>query len=104
MRAGNQLARRFVEPDVAIGAETEDLEVDPTLPPDRRLVALALAQRIPGSTIQKVDLPRRHLHAIEEMALHERAIAVRVATSQPLELVEIECRDGCQVDTARAVE
>ena len=56
MRAGAQLARRLVEADVTVGANTEDLNVDPAGVRDFRLVAIALLFQIRCRAVQKTDV------------------------------------------------
>ena len=61
MRSRLERGPRLVEPDVAVGADAEDLQVDPTCRGDLPLVPRTLVCRVVRRAIQKVDALRRKL-------------------------------------------
>src|SRR4051794_36058523 len=98
MRTRLERGRRLVETDVPVGADAEDLDVDPAGLSDGLFVALALRLRIRRRTIEEVDLSGRQLDTVEEMVGHEPAIAPRVRVADPEKLVEVEGREPRQVE------
>ena len=89
--------RRFIEPDVSVGTQAEDLEVDAAGSGDGALVAGAFLDRIRRRAVEEIDLLRPELDAIEEVGVHEAAIAGGVARREAPELVEIEGRHAREV-------
>ena len=79
VRSRNQRRGGLVESDVAVGAEAENLQVDPAGAIDRALVAIAFTRRVARRPIQKVNSPQLQVDVIEEMALHERTVAAPIA-------------------------
>src|SRR4029079_12499863 len=104
VRARDQRARRLVETDVAVHAQSEDLQADAPRPLDRALVAAAFPFDIVGHAVQKLNPAARQVDAIEEMALHERAIAARIARRETEKLVEVERRRAAEVGAACLVQ
>src|SRR5262245_44371243 len=98
MRARDERVRRLVEADVTVRAEPEDLQVDAACALDRSLVARALGGRVARHPVQEMDLSRRHVHVIEEMPTHERAVAAGIRRRETDEFVEIERRRLREID------
>jgi hypothetical protein len=98
------LARRLVEPDVAVHAETQNLDVDAAGPRDGAFVSHALGTRIPGRAVKEVDPRRVEVHAIEQVPAHEGVIAAGIARCDTQKLVEVERDDLPKIGTAIGVE
>ena len=94
MRARGQLARRLVEPDVTVGADSEDDEVDSAGGGDRAFVALALGVEIGGAAVEEPDVLGRDVDVREEVLVHETAIAAGSVGAQADEFIEIEGADA----------
>ena len=88
---------------MAVGAEAEELQVDPARAANRALVAFALGRDVSHRAVQKMDPPRREIDVVEQMPLHEGAIAARIATVEAEELVEVEGRGAAKTRAAGAV-
>lgn len=104
MGVGDEPVRRLVESDVAVGAQTEHLQIDPAGTCNRALVAFALPCGVRGQSIQEVDVPRVHIHLIQEVAAHERLKAPRIVAGNAEEFVEAENGGTAEVDTPMAVQ
>ncbi len=100
VRPRGQHRPRLVETDVAVGADAEDLDVDAARVRDRLFVARALAIRIGGRAVQKVDLIGAKIHAAEQVLVHEPAVAARVRRPDAEELVEVERPCGGEIGAA----
>src|SRR5687768_1937950 len=90
MRQGAELPRGLVEADVAVGADSQDLNVDTTGVGDRSLVTVALLIQVRRRAVQKVDVLGWNASRTEEMRLHELPVAAGVRTIEPDELIQIE--------------
>src|SRR5262249_55745064 len=91
--------RWLVEADVAVLTEAEDFEIDAARPPHRALVARTLASDVTRRAVEEMDALRVQVDVIEEVRVHERAIAVRITGAEAEELIEVECRRVREVDT-----
>jgi hypothetical protein len=103
MRCRSQRDARLVEADVSVAAEAEQQQVDPPRAPDRAFVPAALLFQIRGPAVQEVNAARLQVDVIEEMAVHEAALAARVGARDPDELVQVERGHAREIDGARAV-
>ena len=106
MRARDERPGRLVEADVAVHAEPEDLQVDAAGAFDRALVAIAFALDLPpgaDGAVQKVDAAGRQVDVIEQVLLHERAVAPRIVRADAEELVEVERRRAAEIGAAGGV-
>src|SRR5256885_15115007 len=90
MRTCLERSCRFVEPDMAVRAEAEYLQVNPSQLIDQRFVSKAFALDVGGSSIQKMNVLWRNVHPAEQMLLHERAIASPIGRRQTVELIEVQ--------------
>ena len=88
----------LVEAYVAVGSQTENLNIDPADSRDRALVAPALSLDVAGAAVERVCSPPGDVDVIEQMRAHEAVIAGGILTAQPEELVEIERRHACEID------
>src|SRR5262249_59395575 len=104
VRARSERAAGFVEADVTVGPEPENQQADAAGAANRPLVALALRAAVTHRAVQKMDPPRGQVHVIEQMPLHERAIAPRVAALEAEKLVEVERRRAAEIDAAPPIE
>ena len=100
MRARIEHGARFVEADMAVGADAEDLDVDAASLGDGPFIAKALLVRIGGAD-EKVDPPRVEVGVAEEVLLHEPAVRAGDVRVQADELVEVEGRRLGPVETSR---
>src|SRR5438105_5174065 len=92
MCAHRQLVAGFVEADVAVAADAEQLQIDAAGGDDRGLIALAFSVQIVGPAIKEMNSLGADVNAIEEMTLHESTEASRVTSVDASEFVEIEGR------------
>ncbi len=97
MGSGLKGGPRLVETDVPVGADAENLHVDPARVRDRTLVARALFRRIARGTVQEMNPLGREVHAVEEVRVHEGAKAAGVVGRDPHELIEVEGRRAREV-------
>src|SRR5687768_16344583 len=93
MRVRAQPVRGLVETDVTIRADAEDLQVDAVCVGDLRLIPAALGFEIRSPTIEHPDVRGIDRDVIEQLRLHERAIAAGLTAVDPHELIEIEGAD-----------
>ena len=97
MRGGDQRRARLIEADVTVRAKSENQQIESASASDLPLVAEAFRLRVGGGAIQKVNLARRQVDVIEQVTLHERAIAARIGRREPDEFVEVEGRGPAEV-------
>ncbi len=100
MRGGCQGAPRLVEADVAVHPEAEDQQVHAPGARDAALVPRTLGGGVVRRAVEEVNPPRGEVHVIEEMPLHERAVAARVVSRNPEEFIEVEGGDPREVGAA----
>ena len=89
-RARGQRGSRLVEPDVPIGADADDLQVDPPHRADLFLVSLAEAGDIGRIAVGDVDVLPADVDVAEEILPHERDVGLRVVFGQADVFVEVE--------------
>lgn len=99
-----QGGRGLIEAYVAVGSQTENLNVDPADSRDRALVAPALSLDVAGTAVERVCSSPGDVDVIEQMRAHEAVIAGGILTAQPEELVEIERRHACEIDVVCRVQ
>src|SRR6185437_4245198 len=75
-------ARRLVEGDVAVGADAQDLEVDPAALRDALLVPLAEGWVVAGRPRGNIDVVSGNVYVLEEVLVHEIVVALRVIRRQ----------------------
>src|ERR687889_2739021 len=97
MRPGLQRAGRLVESDMTVGANPEHLQIDPPCIRNLTFVSQTLCLGIRGGAVEKMTVFRSDVHAIEEMRLHEAAVAPGVRAGNAEELIEIERHDAREV-------
>ena len=85
-----QTLGRLVEADVAVGADAENLQIDAAGRGDRRFVAPALRLQVGSAAVEHADVGGIDRDVIEQLRLHERAIAARVIAVEAGELIEVE--------------
>src|SRR4051812_22313918 len=103
---GTRLQRRggFVEADVPVGAKAEHQQIDAAGAVNAALVPSALRGGISRGAVQEVNAAPRQVDMVEQMPIHEGAVAARIARADADEFVEIEGRGPREVRTARAVQ
>ena len=72
--------------------EPEDLQIDAAGAFDRALVAPHSARQVGRWPVEEMNPARRQVDVVEEMPLHERAIAARIRRRDADELIEVERR------------
>src|SRR6184192_3682034 len=98
MRSRDERGIGLVEADMPVGPEPQDQQIDAAGARDGAFVACAHSGQIARGAVEEMDAPARQVDVIEEVALHERAVAARVCCGYAEELVEIERRRSGEVD------
>ena len=85
----------FVESDVAVGANAEDLEVDPTSFDDGGFIGatIGIEVRVSNGAVRDVDVVGEDVDVIEELLMHELPVAVWIGAIQAKVFVEVEGGD-----------
>src|SRR5262245_42071329 len=89
-----QIVARFVESDVAVGPNAEQLQVDAARGGDRGFVSIAFGVQVGSDTIQKVDSFSTEVDAVEQVTLHEGPEASWIPAVYAGEFVKIERGDA----------
>ena len=63
-----QFVGRFVEADVTVGADAENLQVDAAGSGDRRFVSTAFGRSVGGQAVEEVDASGLQVHAARRSA------------------------------------
>ena len=79
----------LVERDVSVAADAEHLDVDAAGLLDLGLVGLALLRRILGESVEDVGVGELDVDLLEEVLVHEVAVALVVRAGEPVVLVEV---------------
>src|SRR5262245_56950089 len=95
-----QRARRLVEADVPVQSQAQDLQTDAAGSLDRAFVAFAFAPDVACRAVEKMNAAPGKVDVIEQMPLHERAVAVRIVCAEADELVEVERRGSAEISGA----
>src|ERR1051325_1810294 len=103
-RARRQRAGGLVESDVPVGADAEDLDVDPAALGDAALVPLAKRGIVAGRAGRDVDVLRLDVDVPEKVLVHEVVIALRMIHVQSNVLVEIERRRAREIELPLLVQ
>src|SRR5206468_9605930 len=74
MRARDEGDVGLVEPDVPVGPEPEDQQIDAARARDGAFVAGAHGGEIARRAVEEMDAPARQVDVVEEVTLHERAV------------------------------
>src|SRR5262245_63713975 len=90
VRRRDQRARGFVEADVPVETQPENLEIDAASSLNRPLVADAFLGEIHRRAVQQMSPADVEVDVIEQVPAHETVIAARIVVRQPGELVEVE--------------
>src|ERR1700747_3637373 len=89
--AGSEAGGRFVEADVAVAADTKNLDVNAAGGFDGLFVLRAVGVVVSGDgAIGNVDIFRREIHMRKEILLHKKMEALRVGSAQSQIFIEIE--------------
>src|SRR5438552_2164394 len=99
-----QRARRLIEGDVAVGADAQDLQVDPAAFRDTLLVPFAEGGVVAGRPGGNIDVLPRDVHLPEEVLIHEVVVALWMIRGQTDVFVEVERRHAREVDLPRLVQ
>ena len=82
-RAAAQRRARLVEGDVAVAADAQHLQVDAAFVGDHPFVLLAIGLEIQSPAVGHVRVARVDVDVIEQVLLHEVAIALRMRAARP---------------------
>ena len=82
-----ELAAGLIKADVAVTAHAQQLQVGAAQATDKRVVAGALGLSVLGQTVGHMGALGPHVHMVEEVMLHEVAVALVVRTGQALVFV-----------------
>ena len=91
--AGGEGGGGFVETDMAVGADAEELEVDASCGADSFFVASAEFFGIGRHAIGDVDVRAIDVHMPEEVLVHERVVGLRVVGANADVFIEVEGGD-----------
>jgi len=92
-RAGGEGGCRFVEANVAVSADAEELEVDAACCADFFLVAAAEFFGVRCHTVWDMDVFAIDVHMPEEVLVHERMVGLRMVGSDADVFVQIKRGD-----------
>src|SRR5689334_6827878 len=103
MRQGDEMIVWLVEPDVTIGADAEDLDIDATRSGNRFFITPALSFDIVYVPAEKVDAIRLDVEPREQLVLHHASEAAGMRRLQANKLIKIERRHSREIDFATGV-
>ena len=85
---------RFVEADVTVSADAEDLEIDPAGPDDRvfEIETVPLKVLVSNGAVRDVDVPGGDVDVVKQVGVHEVPVALLVLALETEVLVEVEGR------------
>lgn len=98
--AGLQGGERLVERDVAVFSDAAEEQVETAGRDDRRLIGRAFRDGIFGIAVQDMDVLRRFVDVVEQVAVHEAVVTLRMALRQTDILVHIEGNDILEAELA----
>ena len=101
--AASEGATWFVEGDVAVGTDAEELDVDTTSGGDGVFISLAGGGDVGGETVRNVGLGLVDIDVIKELGLHEVVVALVVFGSETEIFVEVEALAILEGDFASLV-
>src|SRR5699024_5622009 len=82
-RARGQRRPRFVERDVPVGADAQDLQVDPARLGDLLLIPRRGGRQVLGGTVGTVDGCLGEVHAGRDLGVDDVAVALRMVAAMP---------------------
>lgn len=91
----------LVERDVSVAADAEHLDVDAAGLLDLGLVGLALLVEVLGETVEDVGVGELDVDLLEQVLVHEVAVALVVGSGEPDVLVEVPALDLLVADLLR---
>ncbi len=103
-RARAQRREGFVEGYVPVFAHASHEQIDTPCLGYAALVVGAFVFEVGGVAVGYVDILWTYVHVVEEVALHEGAVARLVAGGQPDIFVHVECHDIGERHFARTVQ
>ena len=83
--------RRLIESNVAVGADSQHLNVDSASRSNRRIILLAFRFHILSTAAWNVNILSRYVDVLEQMLSHKIVIALIVLLRQCTVLIQIEC-------------
>ena len=89
MGGHHELVAGLVEADVAVAAHTQQLQVGAAQAADKGVIPGALGLGILGQTVGHVGALGAHVDVVEQVVLHEVAVALVVSAGQALVLVQV---------------
>ena len=90
VRPRDKPAGRLIETNMPVGADPEDQQIDAAGALDRSFVTARFRDGIRRRPIEEIDPRGVDVHMIEEVTLHEAAIAARMRRRNTEELVQVE--------------
>ena len=101
---GGKRAEGLVEGDVSIGPDSTQEEVDASDRGDLVLIPLALGGKVLGVAVEDVYVLGGDVDVVEEVAMHERPVALGMALGQSDIFVHVERDDVPERDIALLVQ
>ncbi len=100
---GSERGSRFIKGDMTVVANAAHEQVNFTQRANFLFVLTTFCVNIGGITIQQVDIFRLNINVIEEIAIHEAVIALRMLLWQANIFIHIERHHVFKTDLARFV-
>ena len=102
-RAAGEARSRLIEGDMTVGANAADEKVDASCGLDHLLVVVTLCLQVLGITVEDMDILGQDVNMIEEVAAHERVVALWMILGEPDILIHVERDDVAERHTSLAV-
>ena len=103
MGGAGEYAVGLVKADVAVQTDAQQLQVDAAQLLDHRVVSLTLGLQVGGTAVGDKGLSLVDVHVVEQVVVHEIAIALVVTAVQTHVLVQVHAGDGGEVNLAGLV-
>src|SRR5215471_401030 len=101
MRPHREIFPRFVEADVPITADAEQLQIDTAGSSNRDFVTFAFGIQVRSYPVEKMNPFGAEVDPVEQVTLHELSEASRMTCVDASELVEVECRGARPIGITR---
>src|SRR5258708_15584512 len=96
---------RFVESDVAVAADAENLQVDAARIANGLFVGRTILMVVSlDGAIGDVDVAGRHVHVSEKILMHEMVKTLRMVRREAQVFVEVECDDPREIQFLLVVQ
>ena len=94
---------RLVEADVAVAADAEKLQINAAQRPDQLVVTAALRLDVLRHAVRDVCVCLVDVDVVEQVGVHEVAVALLVVACQALVLVQVNRADLAEIQVALLV-